>query len=77
MRGRDRSPNNGTETQTTRLFAEHRFRAEADAFADLVAHGVHYWPGATPEESLDIAATLEALVESARTGAALDIEAPH
>jgi hypothetical protein len=23
MRGRDRSPNNGTETQTTRLFAEH------------------------------------------------------
>ena len=50
------------------------FRAEADAFADLVARGAAHWTGATPDESVDIAATLAALAESARTGIAVEIE---
>jgi predicted dehydrogenase len=49
------------------------FFAEAEAFADLVAFGVTRWPGATPEESIDIALTLDALAESARKGTAVDI----
>ena len=44
------------------------FRAEAESFADLVAHGPERWTGATPEESLDIAWTLEALARAAREG---------
>jgi len=44
------------------------FRAEADAFADLVAHGPDRWTGATPAESIDIAWTLEALARAAREG---------
>ena len=42
------------------------FRAEAESFADLIAHGPGHWTGATPEESIDIAWTLEALARSAR-----------
>jgi xylose dehydrogenase (NAD/NADP) len=49
------------------------FLAEADAFANLVEHGAAAWPGATPQESLDIAMTLEALLESARSGQAVEI----
>jgi predicted dehydrogenase len=44
------------------------FLAEAESFADLVAHGPGRWTGATPEESVDIMLTLEALAESARRG---------
>jgi len=44
------------------------FRAEADAFADLVAHGPDRWTGATPAASIDIAWTLEALARAAREG---------
>ena len=61
-----------TETIETQIAKG--FLAEADAFADLVAHGMHHWPGVTPEESLDIAATLEALAESARTGTVVEID---
>ncbi|HYQ98553.1 MAG TPA: Gfo/Idh/MocA family oxidoreductase [Casimicrobiaceae bacterium] len=49
------------------------FRAEADAFADLVRHGWSRWPGATPEESADTARILEALATSARDCGAIDI----
>jgi predicted dehydrogenase len=49
------------------------FLAEADAFADLVAHGIAHWPGATPEESVDIMLALDALAESAREGVAVDV----
>ena len=49
------------------------FLAEADAFAGLVEHGPADWPGATPQESLDIVLTLEALLESARSGQAVEI----
>jgi D-xylose 1-dehydrogenase (NADP+, D-xylono-1,5-lactone-forming) len=50
------------------------FLAEAEAFADLVAHGMSHWTGATPEESIDIALTLDALAQSARTGVAVQIQ---
>jgi xylose dehydrogenase (NAD/NADP) len=49
------------------------FLAEADAFHDLVAHGWDHWTGATPQESIDIMLTIEALLASARQGNAIDI----
>jgi D-xylose 1-dehydrogenase (NADP+, D-xylono-1,5-lactone-forming) len=49
------------------------FLAEADAFADLVAHGWDHWVGATPDESVDIMSTIEALAASARRGTAVDV----
>jgi xylose dehydrogenase (NAD/NADP) len=42
------------------------FLAEADSFERLVREGKSYWSGATPDESLDIAATLDAIAQSAR-----------
>ena len=45
------------------------FLAEAEAFHDLVRFGWTNWTGATPDESIDIAVTLEALAESTRQGA--------
>jgi len=46
------------------------FLAEAESFAQVVrsAAGSGDWAGATPEESIDIAMTLEAIMHSARTG---------
>jgi len=49
------------------------FLAEADAFHDMVAQGWNGWTGATPEESIDIALTLEAIAASARRGVAIDV----
>jgi predicted dehydrogenase len=42
------------------------FLAEADSFEQLVSKGQSFWSGATPDESLDIAATLDAIAQSAR-----------
>ena len=44
------------------------FRAEADAFCDLVHGGWDRWPGATHQESIDIMLTIEALAASIRSG---------
>jgi len=60
--------------ETIETAAASGFLAEADAFADLVAHGAGHWTGATPQESIDIAAMLEAMAKSARTGVATDLE---
>ncbi len=49
------------------------FLAEAESFHDLVRHGWAHWTGATPEESVDIALTLDALAVSARTGIAAEV----
>jgi D-xylose 1-dehydrogenase (NADP+, D-xylono-1,5-lactone-forming) len=49
------------------------FRRQTEAFADLVRDGWAHWPGATPEESIDIAMMLEALGRSAREGRAVTI----
>jgi D-xylose 1-dehydrogenase (NADP+, D-xylono-1,5-lactone-forming) len=51
------------------------FLFEADAFQQLVAHGLGAWNGATPQQSIDIAATLEAIGQSARTGQAVSLVA--
>jgi xylose dehydrogenase (NAD/NADP) len=42
------------------------FLAEADSFKRLVTEGSSHWCGTTPDESLDIAATLDAIAQSAR-----------
>jgi D-xylose 1-dehydrogenase (NADP+, D-xylono-1,5-lactone-forming) len=47
------------------------FLAEAESFARLVREGTAPGTGATPEESIDIMMTLEALLLSARSGAAV------
>jgi predicted dehydrogenase len=44
------------------------FLAEAEAFHDLVREGWQRWPGATPDESIDIMLTLDALAASIRDG---------
>jgi len=44
------------------------FLAEAEAFHDLVRGGWDRWPGATPEESVDIMLTIDAFAASIRTG---------
>jgi predicted dehydrogenase len=49
------------------------FLAEAESFCDLVTHGWDRWTGVTPDESIDIAVTLEAIAASARTGAAIEV----
>jgi xylose dehydrogenase (NAD/NADP) len=49
------------------------FLAEAESLERLVRAGPAEWSGATPEESIDVMLTLEAILGSARSGAAVDI----
>jgi D-xylose 1-dehydrogenase (NADP+, D-xylono-1,5-lactone-forming) len=49
------------------------FLAEAESFEQLVRQGAAHWSGTSPEESLDIMLTLEAILESARSGNAVEI----
>ena len=51
------------------------FLAEAESFHDLVRKGWEHWLGATPDESIDIALTLDALAVSARTRASVEVGA--
>ncbi|WID95079.1 Gfo/Idh/MocA family oxidoreductase [Bosea vestrisii] len=51
------------------------FLAEAESFERLLRLGPEHWTGATPEESIDIALTLDAILESARSGASVRIAA--
>ena len=51
------------------------FLMEADAFHDLVRGGWDRWPGATPEESVDIMLTIDAFAQSLRSGSAVDVGA--
>jgi predicted dehydrogenase len=51
------------------------FLGEAESFERLVRLGPEHWTGATPQESLDIMLTLEALLRSARSGKPVDIDA--
>ncbi|HME40041.1 MAG TPA: Gfo/Idh/MocA family oxidoreductase [Steroidobacteraceae bacterium] len=50
------------------------FLAEAESFARLVEFGPAEWSGATPEESIDIMATLQAIRESARGGGMIEVQ---
>ena len=49
------------------------FLAEAESFERLVRQGPAQWSGTSPEESVDIMLTLEAIIESARRGSAVEI----
>ncbi len=49
------------------------FLAEAESFERLVRQGAAQWTGTSPEESIDIMLTLEAILESARRGSAVEI----
>ena len=51
------------------------FLAEAEAFCALVVNGPSHWTGATPDESIDIALTLEAIAASARRNVGTDVGA--
>jgi xylose dehydrogenase (NAD/NADP) len=55
--------------------AANGFLAEAESFAALIHEGPAHWNGATPEESIDIALTVEAILQSARERRAIDIAA--
>jgi D-xylose 1-dehydrogenase (NADP+, D-xylono-1,5-lactone-forming) len=50
------------------------FQAEAESFQRLVVAGPAHWTGATPDDSVDIAMTLDAVLQAARSGAAVRIE---
>lgn len=58
----------GDPVETIEVAGMNGFLAEAESFGELVLHGPSRWTGATPEESVDIAATLEAILTSARSG---------
>ena len=49
------------------------FLAEAESFHDLVRFGWQGWTGASPEESIDIAMTLDALAASSRHGVPVEV----
>ena len=49
------------------------FLAEAEIFERLVRGGPSQWSGTTPEESIDNSLTLEAMLESARSGRTVEI----
>jgi len=49
------------------------FLAEAEAFERMVRFGPEHWNGATAQESIDIATTLEALLRSAHSGQSADV----
>jgi len=61
--------------KTIETAATNGFLAEAESFHDLVARGWDAWTGVSPEESIDIALTLEAIYASARSGSAVDVAA--
>jgi len=55
--------------------AANGFLAEVESFERLVRGGPAQWSGTTPEESIDIMLTLDAIRQSARTGSAIEIPA--
>jgi predicted dehydrogenase len=63
------------EREVIETAATSGFLAEAESFHDLVRNGWRHWTGATPEESTDIAMTLEALAACAKGGVTVDIPA--
>ena len=68
-----RGPGWDAKQEVIETAATNGFLAEAEAFRDLVVHGRDHWEGASPEESIDIALTLEALAASARQGVTVEV----
>jgi len=50
------------------------FLAEAESFEQLIRGGAERWTGVTEQESVDIMLTVEALLQSARSGAPVRID---
>ena len=69
-----RGPTVATEVETIPVASGNGFLAEAESFARMVAGGAALWTGAKPSESIDVALTLEALLESARSGAPVTLK---
>jgi D-xylose 1-dehydrogenase (NADP+, D-xylono-1,5-lactone-forming) len=65
----------GAVDSTVQTSAINGFLAEAEAFERLVRGGPTQWSGTTPEESIDIMLTLDAIRTSARSGGAVEIPA--
>ena len=63
-----RGPTATAEIETLTLAGGNGFLAEAQSFARMISHGPEHWTGATEQESIDIAATLDAVLRSARSG---------
>jgi predicted dehydrogenase len=68
-----RGPPTNTVVENIEVPSLNGFRAEVEAFERLVRGGPAHWSGVTPQESIDIALTLEAILRSARTGKAVDL----
>jgi D-xylose 1-dehydrogenase (NADP+, D-xylono-1,5-lactone-forming) len=68
-----RGPTVATDIETVSVPDGNGFLAEANSFARLVCGGAGAWTGATPDESIDIALTLDALLKSARSGAIVSV----
>ena len=50
------------------------FLLQADSFARLLREGEAHWTGATPQESIDIMATLDAIRKSSASGQSEAVE---
>jgi predicted dehydrogenase len=61
------------EIETITLSGGNGFTAEIDSFARMVLERPEHWTGATEAQSLDIAATLDAILASARSGQPVDV----
>jgi xylose dehydrogenase (NAD/NADP) len=57
---------------TVQTSAVNGFLAEAESFERLVREGPTRWSGTTPEESIDIMLTLDAILKSARGGGTIE-----
>ena len=69
-----RGPTVAAALETIEVASGNGFLAEAESFARMVSDGPTHWTGAKPAESIDIALTLEALLESARSGAPIALK---
>ena len=65
----------GIPVETIEVAGGNGFLAEAESFRDMILEGPSRWTGATPEQSVDIALTLDAIARSARSGATVDLAA--
>jgi D-xylose 1-dehydrogenase (NADP+, D-xylono-1,5-lactone-forming) len=60
--------------ETVEVAGTNGFLAEAESFERMVRLGPAHWTGASPEESVDIMLTIEAILQSARSGKPVDID---
>lgn len=69
-----RGPTAATPRETIEVAGGNGFFLEAESFARLVADGPSHWTGITPQQSLDVAAMLDALLASARKGTSVAVQ---